>query len=159
MIHVRTRTRAWPLLALMSVLGGCRGAVLGGDGPMTLAAIDPELLETARLLVFSFSTTTGCADLVDMAPSEIGEALAGEEAPLQPVENAGEVSHVFGDVPPGQPVAFLVLASAAERDDLGQRIDFADLSGTVIAMACRDYQAEGGTRYDLPMTLFPVGLR
>lgn len=149
---------AWTL-ALAALLGGCQGGVLVGDGPMTLAAVDPDLLETARLLVFSFSTTQPCAELVDRSPTAIGEALAGEDAPLQPVENSGEVSHVFGDVPPGTPVAFLVLASAANRDELGQRIDFMDLSGTVFGVACRDYQPAGGTRNDLPMTLFPVGLR
>ena len=145
--------------AELCLLGSCRGAVQSGDGPLTLAAVDPDLLETARLLVFSFSTTMTCGVLVDRSPSGIGDVLADEDVPLQPVENDGDVSHVFGDVPANTPVAFLVLASSVDRSELGQRIDFADLSGTVFAVACRDYQAIAGTRADLPMTLFPVGLR
>ncbi len=145
--------------ALLPAAGGCRGAVLGGDGPMTLAAVDPDLLETARLLVFSFSATRTCSELVDLPPNGIGEALAGENVPLQPVDNDGDVSHVFGDVPPSTPIAFLVLASSKDRGELGQPFALADLSGSVFAMACRDYQATAGARTDLPMTLFPVGLR
>lgn len=152
--------RRWlAALALAPLLGGCVGGVLEGQGPVTLAAVDPSLLETAQLLVFSFSTTQPCEELVDLAPAEIGAALADENAPLQPLENRQGTSHVFGDVPAGVPLAFFVLASAATRGELGQRIDFADLGGTVFAMACRDFEAAGGTRNDLPLTLFPVGLR
>lgn len=153
-------SRAGAALCLLTALAaGCQGAVLEGDGPLTLAAVDPELLENARLLAFSFSTTTACAELVDRSPGGIGEALDDEDAPLQAVKVGDATSHVFGDVPAGVPVAFLVLASAADRDALGARIDFADLSGSVFGVACRDYRAEGGTRHDLPLTLFPVGLR
>lgn len=140
-------------------LGGCRGAVVGGDGPLTLAAVDPALLENARLLVFSFSTTRACADLVDRSPSGMGALLEGEDVPLQAVEPEDEVNHVFGDVPPDAPVAFLVLASSAARDELDQRIELADLTGTVFGVGCRDYRAVAGSRVDLPLTLFPVGLR
>ena len=147
-------------LGLLTTLAvGCQGAVLEGDGPLTLAAVDPELLENARLLAFSFSTATSCAELVDRSPRAIGEVLAGESAPLQVVEVGDATSHVFGDVPAGVPVAFLALASAAERDARGARLDLADLGGSVFGGACRDYRAEGGTRHDLPLTLFPVGLR
>ncbi len=125
---------------------------------MTLAAVEPALLESARLLMFSFTTASACGDLVDLSPAAIGEALP-EDAPRQAVDHDGDVSHVFGDVPADTPVAFLVLASAASREELDERIDFADLGGTVFALACRDYRATGGTRVDLPLTLFPVGLR
>jgi hypothetical protein len=137
----------------------CGGGIEGGAGPRALAAVDPGLLAEARLFVFSFARGSSCADLVDRSPSEIGDALSGEDAPLQPVENGDEVSHAFGDVPTDAPVAFFVLASSAARDELGQRVDFADLSGTVFGIACRDYQPTSGARVDLPMTLFPVGLR
>lgn len=154
----RARHTGCALLALVAV-AGCQGAIRSGDGPLSLAAVDPDLLENARTLVFSFSSTRSCGELVDRSPAAIGEALSGENVPLQPVDNDGDVSHVFGDVPADVPVAFLVLASAASRDEIGQRIELADLSGTVFALACRDHRATGGTRVDLPLTLFPVGLR
>ncbi len=140
-------------------LGACRGAVVSGDGPLSLAAVDPALLENARLLVFSFSTMHTCADLVDRSPGSMGQRLAGEDAPVQAVDNDGAVSHVFGDVPADEPAAFIVLASSAARDELGERVELGDLSGTAFAVGCRDYRAQAGTRVDLPLTLFPVGLR
>lgn len=146
------------LVALLS-LGGCRGAVMAGDGPMTLAAVDPDLLESARVLLFFFTASKTCADLVELSPAGMGDLLAGEDFSQQAVENDDDVHHVFGDVPADSPVAFMVLASSASRDQLGQRIELADLSGTVFALACRDHLATGGTRVDLPLTLFPVGLR
>lgn len=158
----RARPSVWSVASAVLVvgaLGACQGGVIEGEGPITLAAVDPALLENARLLMFSFSVTTSCEGLIDLSPSGIGEALAAEDPPRQPADNDGEVSHVFGDVPANVPIAFLVLASSAEREQLGQRVDFADLTGTVFGIACRDYQATPGTRYDLPMTLFPVGLR
>ncbi|MCC7070626.1 MAG: hypothetical protein IT383_04845 [Deltaproteobacteria bacterium] len=144
---------------ILFAVGGCRGAVVQGDGSLSLAAVDPALLENARLLVFSFTTTQSCADLVDRSPRAMGEQLADEDAPVQAVENGDEVSHVFGEVPADVPASFVVLASSAARDELGQRIDLADLSGTVFAAGCRDYRAQAGTRVDLPVTLFPIGLR
>lgn len=157
------KARSTPLLAAalgVALTGAaCQGGVESGDGPLSLAAVDPDLLARASLLIFSFATTAACADIVDASPSQIGAALAAENAPLQPVENGPDVSHVFGDVPPDTPVSFLVLATSANRAQLGARIDFADLSGTVFGVGCRDLEAPGGTRHDLLMTLFPVGLR
>ena len=108
--------------------------------------------------MFSFSKTQTCVDLVDLSPAAIGDVLeaAAENAPLQILDPA-TVEHVFGKVQPNVPIAYFVLASA--RTDVGDNVAFGDLTGTVFAMACRDFAAPSGTRHDLPLTLFPVGLR
>jgi hypothetical protein len=124
--------------------------------PVTLQAFDPELLTDARTLVFSFSTTRVCADLMDLAPDALGELLQDEEPPLQLLDGASQ-EHVFGKVTPDVPIAYFVLASA--RSDFGQAVALRDLKGTVFGMACRELEVKSGTRQDLPMTLFPVGLR
>ena len=131
-----------------------------GDSRISLSAVDPTLVPSTKLFVFSFSTTRTCADLMDLDPAAIGAEVEAERAPLQPLEPGGDaVEHVFGNVAPNVPIAFFVLSSSTSRGDLGQRIDFADLNGSVFAMACKDFNAPSGTRSDLPMTLFPVGLR
>lgn len=135
----------------------CAPGAVDADSPVLLGAMDPELVEKAKTLVFSFSSTQSCADLVDLSPAQIGDLLvdAEENAPLQILDPASE-EHVFGKVQPNVPIAYFVLASVS---DFGQRVAFEDLSGTVFAMACRDFAAPSGTRHDLPLTLFPIGLR
>ena len=68
------------------------------------------------------------------------EALlaAEENAPLQ-ILSPNISEHVFGKVDPNVPIAYFVLASV--KTDFGQRVAFEDLSGTVFAMACRDFTA------------------
>ena len=153
-------SRSLPLalvLACSAPLASCVGAV-DASSPVLLGALDPTLLAGARSLVFSFSQTQTCADLVDRSPAQIGEALAAaeENAPLQ-ILDATSDEHVFGKVDPDVPTAYFVLAST--RSDFDQRVAFDDLAGTVFAVGCRDFAAPSGTRHDLPLTLFPVGLR
>lgn len=153
-------TRALRSLAASSLLAlaaSCAGAV-DASSPVVLAALDPTLLSGARTLVFSFSKTQTCADIVDLSPAEIGDVLeaAPENAPLQLLDPS-TVEHVFGKVDPGVPIAYFVFAST--KTDFDQRVAFGDLAGTVFAMGCRDFTAPSGTRFDLPLTLFPVGLR
>ncbi len=146
-------------LTALSFVASCSpGFVDANSNVTTLAAIDPDLVLKAKTLVFSFSNTQTCADLVDLSPAQIGALLVGadENAPLQILEPTTE-EHVFGKVDPDIPIAYFVLSSV--KTDVGQRVAFEDLSGTVFAMGCRDFNAPSGTRHDLPLTLFPVGLR
>lgn len=151
-----------PLLVLVLIAAAasaaCQPGAVDANSPVVLGAVDPDLVAKARTLVFSFSNTQTCADLVDLSPSEIGEVLeaAQENAPLQILDPTTE-EHVFGKVDPNIPIAYFVLASV--RTDFGQRVAFSDLSGSVFAMGCRDFAAPSGTRHDLPLTLFPIGLR
>ena len=133
----------------------CGGAV---DGSAPVVFGDLELLSKARTLVFSFAKTQTCANLVDLSPVEIGTLLenAQENAPLQLLD-ATATEHVFGKVDPNTATAYFVLAST--RADFGKRVAFSDLSGTVFAMGCRDFSAAAGTRQDLAISLFPIGLR
>ncbi len=143
------------VVALAASAGGCAGAALDA-GPVSLASKDQALLDNASALIFSFSTAHTCADLVDLPPSAIGELLAPEGAPLQ-ILDANAADHVFGKVPPDVPIAYFVLASSQATDN--QRVAFDQFTGTVFAVGCRDFSAPSGTRHDLPLTLFPVGLR
>ena len=148
------------LVALACALSGCAGAAFDtADGSLGLAATDPSIVTDAATIIFSFSTTKACKDLVDLGPVEIGTLLAPEGAPLQtePAHSSEASAHVFGRVPPGKSIAYFVLASS--RANAPERVSFADFKGTVFAIACRDFNADSGTRHDLPMTLFPVGLR
>lgn len=145
-------------VGVLAVLGAGAGCAPGIDAnnPVSLSAFDPELLVDTKTFVFSFSTTKTCADLMDLAPDALDEALAAEEAPLQLLA-PGVDEHVFGKVTPDVPIAYFVLASA--KGDLGQLVQLRDFKGTVFAMGCRDLTVRSGTRQDLPITLFPVGLR
>lgn len=149
--------RALIISASLALLAGCSG-VIEGSSPVLLAALDPDLLREADTLLFSFSKTQTCSDLVDRSPAEISALLedAEENAPLQPIEPTAP-EHVFGRVEPNVPTAYFVLASA--KTDLGPRLAFADFTNTVFAFGCRDFAAPSGTRHDLPITLFPIGLR
>jgi hypothetical protein len=139
---------------------GCAGAVFDtADGSLGLAATDPSIVADAATIIFSFSTTKACKDLVDLGPGDLATELAPEAAPLQtePAHSKDAQAHVFGRVPPDKAIAYFVLASS--RANAPERVGFADFKGTVFAMACRDFTAGSGTRHDLPLTLFPIGLR
>lgn len=143
------------VLAVLVGGAGC-GPRIDANNPVSLSAFDPELLVDTKTFVFSFSTTKTCADLMDLAPDALDDALASEQAPLQLLA-PGVDEHVFGKVTPDVPIAYFVLASA--KGDLGQLVQLRDFKGTVFAMGCRDLTVRSGTRQDLPITLFPVGLR
>lgn len=156
---------SWPNFVVATFAGAlitsaCQPGFIDASpsSPVVLAAIDPDLVLKAKTLVFSFSRTQTCADLVDLSPAQIGALLeeAEENAPLQILGPTTD-EHVFGKVEPDVPIAYFVLSSV--KTDFGQRVAFEDLAGTVFAMGCRDFAAPSGTRHDLPLTLFPVGLR
>ena len=148
--HLRT-------CSLALLVTSCAGAV-EMSSPILLGASEADLLTKARSLVFSLSTTRTCADLVDLSPSQIDSALAeaGEDAPVQ-VLSAPSSEHVFGKVDPTVPIAYFVLASAKTVADAP--LALSDLAGSVFAIGCRDFQAPSGSKHDLPITLFPLGLR
>jgi len=134
---------------------GCVG-VVDADSPVSLGALDPDLIANAQTLIFSFSTTKTCKDIVDKSPTEIQSLLAPEGAPLQ-ILTPQQDEHVFGKVPPDVPIAYFVLASSSQSTN--QRVEFEQFQGSVFAVGCRDFSAPSGTRHDLPLTLFPTGLR
>ncbi|HEY4221708.1 MAG TPA: hypothetical protein VGO62_10200 [Myxococcota bacterium] len=154
---MRALAAASVLAIALALSASCAGAVLdSGDGSSSLAATDPALIENARSLIFSFSTKKTCADLVDLGPAEIAAALASEAAPSQIIAPTEEF-HVFGKVPPNTPIAYFVLASSSPKP--AAPVGLETFRGSVFAMGCRDFNAPSGTRHDLPLTMFPVGLR
>lgn len=149
--------RAVVLALFTSALAcACGGAFVDGDMPVSLAAQDATLVQSTRTFIFSFSQTKTCADLVDLGPNEIADTLAPEGAPLQILDPALN-EHVFGKVPPDVPIAYFVLASSTTSPN--PRVQFGDFGNSVFAIGCRDFSAPSGTRHDLPLTLFPLGLR
>ena len=113
-------------------LPSCGSGVVNGVGGMRLAIVDPALLLESQALVFTFSQTRTCADLINLSPAAIGAALAEEEelaiqklplvAGLGDVDRDGigddrAVAHTFGEVPPNVSAAFLVLAVTQEPPD------------------------------------------
>lgn len=151
-------TRVALSFALLGLLAISCGGGVDASSPVLLGALDPDLLVNARSLVFTFSTTQTCADLVDLSPAEMGSALedAQENAPLQRLD-ASASEHVFGKVDPDVPIAYFVLASV--RAELDPQDGLSALTGSVFAFGCRDFLAPSGSRHDLPITLFPIGLR
>lgn len=158
-------------LFMAFALPSCGSGVVDGVGGMRLAIVDPALLLESQALVFTFSQTRTCADLINLSPAAIGAALAQEEGlavqKLPLVAGFGDVdrdgigddravAHTFGEVPPNVSAAFLVLAVTQEPPD---DFAFADLAGTSIAIGCRDLVPRPGKRHDLPLALFPSGLR
>lgn len=136
-------------------MGGAVSAAT--DEQVVLQALDPELLSEVESFVFSFSKTRTCAQLVDLGPEQIGALLEDERPPIQVLPGGATAEHVFGLVEPGVPVAYFVFASS--RPAANERLALADFAGTVFAMGCTDHSAQAGTRRDLPLQLFPVGLR
>ena len=144
------------VVAALGGAGGCSGGFINADSPVALGAFDPELINKAQTLIVSFSTTKTCKDIVDKSPTEIQGLLEPEGAPLQ-ILTPDRDEHVFGKVPPDAPIAYFVLASASQSTN--QRVEFDQFQGSVFAVGCRDFSAPSGTRHDLPLTLFPTGLR
>lgn len=153
-------------------VAGCGGLDIDALGPVELAATDPALLESARAVVFTWSSTTDCQGLLDASAADIDAIVAKEVDPsvqripmlrgqVDPDRGTpnfvdGSATHTFGEVPSNVPVA--LLAIAAEQDP-GQGFQLKDLEGTMFAFACRDLTLAPGKRVEVPLVLAPIGLR
>lgn len=166
--------RALPLVAVVVVVvvgSGC-GLDLDAVGPVRLAATDPALLDSARAIVFTWSSTTRCDGIADEDAADIDDIVSKEVDPsvqripmlrgqIDPNRGApnfvdGAATHTFGEVPSSVPVALLALATDT---DPGDGFALKDLDGTIFAVACRDLTLEPGKRVEVPLVLAPVGLR
>jgi hypothetical protein len=158
---MRSLTRSGASLAvvvggLLAGTAGCMGGALDGT---SLTATDQALFDEAATLVFSFSSDAKCADLVNADPKGIGDQLQGAPLQLVDLEREPSDSYTFGKVPPNEDIAYLVLLSSRSKTELGDHAQFSSLKGSVFAIGCRDFNAASGTRHDLPITVFPSGLR
>ena len=159
------------LLSLSFSLVGC-GVDVDAFGPARLSATDPALIESAGAVIFTFSSTTGCSELVDAAVADLVDAIGSEPEPsVQRIpmlrgqvdpDRGGpkgfddvDAAHTFAAVPAGVPVALVALA--VDRDP-GDGFSLVDVTGTVFASACRDVSFEPGKRVEVPLVLAPAGL-
>lgn len=176
-VHVAAQAAHVALIARVVVVvgsacvGGC-GVDIDAVGPTRLLATDPALLESARAMIFTFTSGAGCADLIDASADDIEGAVAAEADPSiqripmlrgqvdpdrgDPDFEDGDATHTFGEVPSGKAVAMLALAV---DQDPGADFTIADLSGTIFAIACREVTLEPGKRIEVPLVLTPAGLR
>ena len=160
------------LLPVLCVLvAGC-GVDVDAFGPARLSATDPALLDSAGAMVFTFSSTAGCANLIDAPVADVVDAVDREPEPsvqripmlrgqVDPDRGgpAGfddvDAAHTFSTVPASVPVALLALAV---DQDPGDGFALADVAGHVFARACREVTFEPGKRVEIPLVLAPAGL-
>jgi hypothetical protein len=162
----------FPLRLLVLALGLCVGCGVDVDafGPARLLATDPGLLDSAGAVIFTFSSTAGCAALVDGAVADVVDAV-GDDPSVQRIpmlrgqvdpDRGGpagfddvDAAHTFSTVPASIPVSLLALAADT---DPGDGFALGDLTGTVFAAACREVTFEPGRRVEVPLVLAPAGL-
>ncbi len=163
-------------VAVVLAVPGC-GVDVDTVGPTRLAESEPGLLNSARALVFTFSSTAACAELVDASAEAIDDILndeGGEDANRAAIQRIpmlrgkvddrrgaaefvdDDAKHTFGKVPSGVPVALLALAL---DEDPTAEFAVADLKGSIFAVACRNVVLEPGERVQVPLVLAPAGLR
>ena len=135
-----------------------------GAHDVTLSATDAALFESLRSLVFTFydaeKAANACATLVNLPTADLDN---GERAPeaVQALDlDTRRIEHTFGavDVDAATTKAFLVLGSPDLVDAADPLADLIARNG-VTAIGCHDLVVEPGTRYDVPIVLFPAGRR
>jgi hypothetical protein len=149
--------RWFPVALCSAALCACGPIVDVAGEPLALASTDPGLLDAAGTLAFTFTTGQTCVQVLASTPSQIATAQQAD-APLQVVrvrDDAEVVQHTFGQVASNTDSAFVVLASTLEAPPQ----NLAEFEDTVFAMGCRDFSSEPGKKQDLPLAIFPAGLR
>lgn len=150
---------------LVAVVGGCLSPITLEDGSQVeLAVTDPELAAELESLVavmyFNPGGDNGCAALLDedLDALHARQPRANQAFPARPEEEGGG-THTFGNVGASGDYSFLLLGSVRPRAALSGDAPLLAARGSVVAAGCEELQVLQNHRYDLPLTLFPAGLR
>jgi hypothetical protein len=160
-------SRAPAGLAALALVGLCacqpstRVELVGGTAE--LAATAPELIDEMQSVVavvfYNFGGENACAELVDAPLDDIAarEPFARQAVPLEDTVGLG---HTFGNIGASGDYSFLLLGSFRETGALLAGADpILAARGSVIAIGCEEQRVLQNYRYDLPITLFPAGVR
>ncbi len=174
--------RRWAGVAALALLvaGGCVQPapryldVDLGPGQARLAISDPALLEPLKsfiaLMYWNPDGLNACADLVDTSLQDLEARgpLASQVVSLEGDDSSDE--HAFGNVGESGVHSFLLLGSLKPKGLLRFQVD--DGSGatvssnplveghaSVIAVGCEEVDVRQFQRFDVPISLFPAGLR
>lgn len=145
-----------------------------GVGEARLALTDPTLLEPLKsfvaLMYWNPDGLNACADLVDedLAQLDARGPLASQVVALEGENGSDE--HAFGNVAESGVHSFLLLGSLKPKGLLKFEVDgesgeasssnpLVEGRGSVIAVGCEEVDVRQYQRFDVPISLFPAGLR
>lgn len=144
-----------------------------GVGTTRLALTDPALVAPLQsfiaLMYFNPDGLNACADLVDASLEELKERgpLASQVVALEGEGSSDQ--HAFGNVGENGVHSFLLLGSRKPKGHLRFPIEGAngvetsdplvEGAGSVIAIGCEEVDVRQYQRFDVPISLFPAGLR
>lgn len=158
------RTLQGLMLSWVAPLFACLSPIELADGSaLELSVTDPALLDEIRSLVavmyFNPNEQNPCRLLLaeDLSSLAARDPLASQAFDAHPAEDDA-AGHTFGNVGASGPYTFLLLGSTRSRAELAAP-PLASAMGSVIAMGCEEIEVLQGSRYDLRLTLFPVGLK
>lgn len=145
-----------------------------GVGTARLALTDPALVRPLKsfvaLMYFNPDGLNACADLVDADLAELRDRgpLASQVVALEGEGKSGE--HAFGNVGESGVHSFLLLGSLKPKGLLKFALEgengepqssdpLVECAGSVIAVGCEEVDVRQYQRFDVPISLFPAGLR
>jgi hypothetical protein len=149
-------------LALASACQGDPAAVIDvGAGTLRLPLTDPALLERVpsliTLMYLNLEGINPCAELVD---ASVAELVARSPSARQVIDLGATSRHAFGNIGAGGAYSFVLLGSTKPPEALVNQTDvLAAASGSVVAVGCEEVFVRQHHRFDVPITLFPAGLR
>ncbi len=171
--------RALPSLftATLIALGGCTPTAPTLDleqGQLRLAMTEPDLVTAINTWIAAVyyvdEAGPGCPELIDMVPAELElererQPSTAAAAPFTLSEDRDAVD--FGRIEPAGVRALVMLGStrvlgdqtvaAGELDPAAQILP--QLTGSVVAIGCRELDIEPDRRFSADVVLFPAGLR
>lgn len=132
-----------------------------GAGTLRLPLTDPalvgELGSVITLMYLNLGGMNPCADLVDASVDQLAER--GPSA-RQAIDLSSSSHHAFGNIGAGGDYSFLLLGSTKPHGAIASQPDLlAAARGSVVAMGCEEVYVRQNYRFDVPITLFPAGLR
>lgn len=167
------------LSSLLVILAGCGVAPLEhsldlGASQARLAVTSPGLIEPLKsfvaLMYFNPDGAASCADLVDASLLDL-DTRAPIASQVISLEGDGKSDeHAFGNVGESGPHSFLLLGSLKPKGLLKFEVEGPDGEptssnalvegqGSVIAIGCEEVDVRQYQRFDVPISLFPAGLR
>lgn len=153
-------TRALPIVLLLAACGPPPSTVEVDGETAEIAATDPALLETIRSLSFLFfddaEEENGCGTLVDLDAVQLD---ARGPVSHQGINVSDRTEHAFGAITGPGRRAFMILGSVRPLAMAEQADPLPLLPGTIVAIGCRELDVVEGTRFNVPIVLFPAGLR
>ncbi len=149
------------LVAMLLTACGAEPASITIEGETaTLAATDPTLFDALKSLTFLFyddgAGDNACGELVDLDVAQLNDR---DPKSHQGINTDDRTEHAFGAIQGAGERAFVVLGSVRALSAAEQADPLPILGGTVTAIGCRQVVIEEGTRFSVPIVLFPAGLR